>query len=37
METLLENDIEQVVEAFKQGRLTEQSLRQALERRGHFL
>ena len=34
METPLENDIEQVVEALKQGRLTEQSLRQALERRG---
>jgi hypothetical protein len=34
METTAENDVDQVVEAFKQGRLTEQSLRQALERPG---
>jgi len=34
METPLGNEIDQIVEDFKHGRLTEQGLRQALERQG---
>ena len=33
METIVGNEIEQVVEQFRQGRLTEQGLREALEQR----